>query len=58
MSLQKKLITVSAIDMSMAMQTSQSSSASWFAATLPAARKETTSKARVGKKKLTNSAKI
>jgi hypothetical protein len=56
--IQKKLITVSAMDISMAMQTSQSSTANWFAATLPATRMQTTSNARAGKKKLTKSAKI
>ena len=49
---------VSATDMSMATQISQSSAASWLAATLPATRTVTTSSARAGKKKLMKRAKI
>jgi hypothetical protein len=56
--IQKKLMTVSATDISMAMQTSQSSTANWLAATLPATRTDTTSSASAGKKKLIKSAKI
>jgi hypothetical protein len=51
-------MTVSATDMSMATQTSQSSTANWRAATLPATRVQTTINARPGKKKLIKSAKI
>jgi hypothetical protein len=49
---------VSATDMSMATQTSQSSAASCLAATLPATRTMTTIRARAGKKKLTKIAKF
>lgn len=55
---QKKLMTVSATDISMAMQTSQSSMENWLLATLPATLTETTIKANTGKKKLIKSAKI
>jgi hypothetical protein len=56
--LQKKLMTVSATDMSMAMHISQSSHPNCLVASLPAARVETTISARAGKKKLMNIAKI